>query len=197
MGQVAVAELVRPLPGENRSGDATRVWSGGVRTTLCLVDGTGHGPAAAEAAEAILQYVDAHLQEPICVILTGCDQAVRATRGGAVGIAIIDTASDRVEYGGIGNTRAVLHRSDSYHFASAPGIVGGGFRRCLTFSEEIRDGDFLVLMTDGIRSRVGFATLNYASRTSAEALAKAVISNFAQGHDDAAVIAVRYSKHTE
>jgi len=115
----------RAFPGDpQHCGDECAYWHSGGKTTLCVVDGLGHGEQAQRAAQAAVDYVAHHLAQPLVDIFAGCDLALRRTRGVAMGIAVIIVGGGKDEdenenkdagtltYAGIGNTRAMIVRSE-------------------------------------------------------------------------------------
>lgn len=98
MGAVSVA-----APGEHVCGDGWAFALQGELAALVVVDGLGHGPDAAEAAQAALEtFVEDPLATP-AVQLQRIHQALKRTRGAAVMVLHADAAASTVRAAGAGN----------------------------------------------------------------------------------------------
>lgn len=189
-----VAMAKRALNDDPHCGDECAYWQNGGRTTLCMVDGLGHGERAETAARAAVDYVAHHLWEPLADVFAGCDSAIRHTVGVVMGIAVIDEGAGTLTYAGIGNTRATVVADvaeNATGLSSYPGIVGGGYR---TLSPEVAPlmPDALVLMyTDGIRERVDLSRYDGGFRADLQRLAEKIIEDWRRGTDDVAVLLYR------
>src|SRR4051812_27934099 len=112
LAPLTIAVATRTYPGETVSGDAWTVeWSGPV-WRLALVDGLGHGPLAAEAAQAALACLRARPDLDPMAALAACHGALRGTRGAALSIATVDTARQRLTFVGVGNVEARVWTAD-------------------------------------------------------------------------------------
>src|SRR3954447_6556057 len=127
--QVTTAAATRHFPGEAVSGDAWTVeWSdSGYRLTV--IDGLGHGPAAAEAAAIAKRTLELHPDlEPIAALMV-CHHAMNHTRGAAILTAQIDLTDHRLTYAGVGNVEGRLCLADRGHpLVSFRGVVGAAVR---------------------------------------------------------------------
>ncbi|MCG8356253.1 MAG: SpoIIE family protein phosphatase [Kiloniellales bacterium] len=169
-------------------GDLCASWTSGSKTILCIVDGLGHGRAAAAAAEAAISYVDSHLEGPLPEIFEGCDRAISATRGVAMAIVEADIGACRLSYACIGNTRGQLYGKRTIRLQSQYGIVGGGFRTLTAASIAYDPEDILVLWTDGVSDDVDISRYGPKDLAEPQRLAERVIEDHALGTDDAAVL---------
>jgi hypothetical protein len=75
---------------------------------LLLVDGAGHGPHAAHAAEIAAQAFADNSDKECVPLVEAIHPALAPTRGAALAIARIDTAARVVRFVGVGNIGAVL-----------------------------------------------------------------------------------------
>ncbi|MEU4738498.1 MULTISPECIES: hypothetical protein [Streptomyces] len=93
--------------------------------TAMVVDGLGHGPAAAHAADLAVRAFHDSPALPLPRLMTAVHQALRGTRGAAVGL-LRRSADGSVEHCSVGNVRAyVLGRDGVRHrFGAQPGVVG-------------------------------------------------------------------------
>ena len=184
----------RPLESDE-SGDACFVQALPEATLVGVVDGIGHGPAAAAASRAAVRLLaDSGLRHPIDA-LRRCHEGLRATRGAVLTLAWIDGSRDHMTWLAVGNVQGVLLRAD--HGAGAPrvplvgrgGVVGRLLPPLRAHVETIAPDDLLVLATDGIHP--DFAQ-RISGRDSAQRVADAIMAQHRTGADDALVVAVRY-----
>ena len=161
---VALGAITEPYPGETVSGDAW-VCGGDQTPTLMLVDGSGHGPNAASAAEAAVAAFSSH-QALDCVRLAqSIHAALKPTRGGAIGIARIDREHRLVRFVGIGNiSAAMLSGGECRRMVSHHGVAGHVASRVTEFTYPYTDRPTVILHSDGLSAKwdidkyVGLAT---------------------------------------
>lgn len=183
-------------PHEVICGDAYVVTQTRNGVLLCVIDGLGHGPEAAEAsrtaADAILNHDDASAEE----LIAKCHDVLKTTRGAVLSLAVLDESRHIITWVGIGNVEGILLRPDGHRewLPLRTGIVGcrmPGIRATeMTFSPD----DLLVMFSDGITSRLLDHT--YLDRRPAE-MAEKIISTQAKGNDDALVLVARYQSSGE
>jgi hypothetical protein len=145
----SVATAVRALPGEAACGDAVWVKDDGERLLVAVVDGLGHGPAAAAAAQATIAGLDAldpRAWGSLEGVLTSLHGALRRTRGVAVSLLRVEPTS--VAFAGVGNVRC---ESSVDGFAPFPreGILGYRYQGVRTVEAPAGAGR-IVLHTDGL-----------------------------------------------
>jgi hypothetical protein len=192
-GVVEWAWAGAPIEGD-RSGDAHVVepFPGG--TLVAAIDGLGHGPEAADAAELAAQVMSAHAAEPVAALVQRCHEALRGTRGVALSVVSIDVASSSLTWASVGNVEAFLLRRDARDrkresVMQRGGIVGYQLPTLRADRLGLAWGDTLVLATDGIRS--SFIPELAIGRTPEE-LARSIFERHARGSDDALVLVARY-----
>lgn len=153
---VRVGGVRQALGGARTSGDAwSTVHDDQQRVVVLLVDGLGHGPAAAAAAQtavAALQVRDGHGPGEMVAQL---HTELRGTRGAAVGVAEIDLRTERLRFAGLGNVGARLGNNGTWeHLISHPGIAGANRPARLPVRQASwRPGSVLVLHSDGLPTR--------------------------------------------
>ncbi|WTW93307.1 ATP-binding protein [Streptomycetaceae bacterium NBC_01309] len=121
---------------------------------VMLADGLGHGPMAANAADAASRAFREgrarHPQDAIQEVHT----ALRGSRGAAVAVARVEPVAGRVLFCGVGNITAVLLGADTQtSLMSYPGIVGHRMRGLRSFTHPLPPGGALVLHSDGLTDR--------------------------------------------
>jgi len=148
----STAAICVPTAGEQVCGDAWRVVTAGKRTVILVVDGLGHGPAAAAAAETAAGLFERHVDRvPIVGLMEMLHAGLRSTRGAAAVIAEIYADTREVRYVGIGNIAAtIVSPTGLRSLVSHNGTVGHQVRRIQEFVYPWPAGAMLVLLSDGI-----------------------------------------------
>src|SRR5262245_52771248 len=134
-GPLAVGVICVPHPGETVCGDAWMVAQQAERCLVLVADGLGHGPAAADAAHAVVQACRQHSTRTPEELLAIAHRAAQGTRGAAVGLAEINTATQTLRFAGVGNIAGMVWTATgSRGLTSHNGIVGHDMRRRQMFT---------------------------------------------------------------
>jgi negative regulator of sigma-B (phosphoserine phosphatase) len=185
----------RAMPGETISGDRAVVLTrhdGGV--LMAVLDGAGHGAAAAEAAEAGRAILERHAGIPLVRLLRTCHDGLRGTRGCAMSVVQVDAAGDRLSWIGIGNVEAVVWRPNPRalprheHLLLRGGLVGCQMPIPFEASQPVQAGDLIVMATDGLR---GDFTMLLNHVDSPQRMAERILERHATSQDDALVLVAR------
>jgi len=175
-----------------RSGDRAVVVDAAGGKLLVAIDGLGHGPAAADAAEVAARVIEGRPEEPFPELFRRCHQALDKTRGVVMTAARVD-GHGALEWVGVGNVEARLLRTGAHAATESPvlfgGVLGHQFRHVRPSRVALERGDVLLMATDGVRA--DFST-GVSVMGSPQAIADRILEQSARGHDDALVIAARY-----
>jgi serine/threonine protein phosphatase PrpC len=181
----------RPLEGEHQSGDRYLVDEGKTGALFAVIDGLGHGPAAAEAAAAAVETLKEHRTRPLPQLFDDVHQRLKSTRGAVMTVAQIDDRTASMSFCGVGNVEgAIFHKSgkrDSMVLQS--GIVGGEKLPLKCRTLELEQEDLVVLASDGIR---GGWTSSVNPTHAVKEVADTILLRLARKSDDALVLAVRW-----
>jgi phosphoserine phosphatase RsbX len=184
----------RPIAGEERSGDDAVVLCSEDEALVAAVDGVGHGPEAAAAADAAIAAVrDGPLQDVVAVA-ERCHEALRATRGAAVGLAAFARAGT-VTWLAVGNITGRLvgggdmSAAGGHWLGALSGIAGDKLPALTPATFPLRRGDVLIVATDGIDA--AFVD-DVAATGLCEEIAGRVLRDYARATDDALVVVARY-----
>lgn len=196
-GPIEWARAGRPLPSEYTSGDrGIAVEIGDAAALFGVVDGLGHGPAAAEAALRAVDVVTRASSERVEVLIELCHRVLVGTRGVAMTLARIDFAVNRLTWAGIGNVTAnlVAKAPTGIEIRSSALLAGGivGYRIPEIRPAQlvpIRPGDLIVISTDGIAEDY-LEHIDFSA--SAVAIAEGLLGKDAKETDDAMVLAARH-----
>lgn len=179
-------------PGEVESGDGWTAVTSGSRTAICVVDGLGHGPVAAEAATAGREtFVRAAGGTP-AEMLEALHRALRSTRGAAVAVAIADREAQLVRFGGVGNVGgSIVTPGAQRSMVSHNGIVGHQMHRVREFEYPWPAGATMVLYTDGLISHWKTDAYQGVLQRDPALLCALLYRDFSRGRDDTTVVACR------
>jgi len=179
-------------PGETVCGDAWSFRAEGASASLIVADGLGHGPVAAEAADAALAVFAARPACPPAQLLTLAHDALRSTRGAAVAIAALDAEAGTLLFCGAGNIagRLISGIADR-SLLSQHGTVGLQIRRLQDVTYEWGEHAILVLHSDGLTTRWTLADAGGLLQCHPVVIAAWLIRDQLRGRDDATVVVVR------
>jgi len=192
-GDDTIGALVVPMPGEEFCGDAWSAHADAGGRTVLVVDGLGHGPEAATAAQAAVREFQRCRAEPPQAIVEALHQALRPTRGGAVAVARIDDASDTVSYAGVGNIAAALAGAGGglRRLVSHNGTAGLNARRIQAFEYPGARNGLLVMHSDGISASWSLDRYPGLARAHPLLVAGVLYHHHSRGRDDAAIVVTR------
>ena len=196
-GPIEWARAGRPLPSEYTSGDrGIAVEIDDAAALFGVVDGLGHGPAAAAAALRAVDAVTRASSERVEVLIELCHRVLAGTRGVAMTLARIDFAANTLTWAGIGNVTAnlVAKAPTGIEIRSSALLAGGivGYRIPEMRPAQIvpiRPGDLIVISTDGIAEDY-LDHIDFSA--SAVAIAEGLLGKDAKETDDAMVLAARH-----
>ncbi|MBQ1092677.1 SpoIIE family protein phosphatase [Streptomyces sp. B93] len=185
-----------PLGGDGESGDAWAV-APDRRLAALVVDGLGHGPAASLASRAAVAAFDDGPVTDLGGLVKHAHEAMRGTRGGVLGVCLIDPGSGEFTYAAVGNItgRVLTGGRTAHHLLDRPGTLGTHLPVPSTRLQQGRwePGSVLVLTSDGIRSGWNLDDHPRVLEHHPAIVAAVVHRDFARPTDDATVLVVRAS----
>jgi len=186
-GAIAIA-----APGERVCGDAWEVQrrrDGGL--VAVVADGLGHGQMAADASALAIRTLRRHGAEMTpAVLLERLHDALRATRGAAVGIVVV--AGGTATFAGVGNVAGiVVTGGEQRHMVSHNGIVGHQVHKIQEFAYPCPPGALVILASDGLRTQWRLDAYPGIARRDATLVAATLWRDYTRGRDDATVVALR------
>lgn len=181
-----------PIPGETVTGDASVVLETDGGVLAAAVDGLGHGPHAAEAAQAATAALKQRPGRALDELMRDCHAALAGSRGAAVTLAAI--GREHMSWLAVGNVAGVLVTRGALgptrHVPMLGGIVGAKIPSIRRIDElPVSAGDVVVLATDGVASGFARAIDPFAP---AREVADGLLAEFGRGTDDALVLALRF-----
>jgi phosphoserine phosphatase RsbX len=179
--------------GETRSGDVAVFAPTAAGALACVIDGLGHGPEAADAAELCADVVRTNAEAGAQELMQICHEALLQTRGAVMTVAWFDLERSELSWAGVGNVDARLVRSGPELREEVALVFGGvlGYRmpRVRPATMPLARGDLLVMITDGIDPAISPAL---AGGGAAQALAGRILDSHGKGSDDALAMVIRY-----
>lgn len=181
-----------PLPGEEECGDAWTVVEAAGALSVLVADGLGHGPDAARASRAAVLAAERHPAALPGQLMQVVHEALRGTRGAAVGITRLDFHTRQVHFAGIGNIAAAVHESDArHHLVSHNGIVGSNMRKVQEFAASWGADSLLIMHSDGIGTRWDLNRYPGLAARHPSLIAAVIYRDFARLRDDATILVIR------
>jgi len=181
------------MPGEAESGD--RCWAGAVANGMmfAVMDGLGHGRAAAAASDIAIATLERHVGEPLIELLRHCHESLRGTRGVAMSLAVFDTENAMLTWIGVGNVEGTLLRRGaglpSSKLLLRNGVVGIHLPILRAGELAVQSGDILTMATDGVTAE---SPMRVSMDGQIESMADGILASACKGTDDALVLVARY-----
>jgi anti-sigma regulatory factor (Ser/Thr protein kinase) len=192
--QIEVGAICKPMPGEKRCGDGWACELLADRCIFVLVDGLGHGPAAAAAAELAIASVRQHRTKAPAAVVQCAHDALRATRGAALAVAEISLTQPSLRYCGIGNISAAIISGDNLrHLVSHNGTAGHEARKIVEFTYPWTAKALLIMHSDGLMTRWNLQAYPGLTQRHPSLIAGVLYRDFLRGRDDVTVVAAKIS----
>ena len=157
-----------------------------------IADGLGHGPLAAQASREAVRVFREQAASGPGEILDRMHQAMRATRGAAVGIAEIRFPNRRLHFAGIGNiATSIFADGVSRSTVSMNGTVGHEMRKVQEFEYDFPQGALVVMHSDGLASQWQLSRYAGLATRNPSLVAAVLYRDFKRGRDDVTVLAAR------
>lgn len=188
-----VGQINQIMAGQKVSGDGVLVVESEHAGLFGVVDGLGHGEAAARSAKLALSMFEAEPERPLAELLERIHRALRSERGAVAGLLRIQR-SGPFEAAIVGNICVVHLRQEAgsapkrAHILGQPGVLGSTLRRITPQRGEACEGDLFVLHSDGVQSR---ADLGPLAGLDAQECAERVVDEYGKTTDDASCLVIR------
>ncbi len=187
-----IASVCAPYPGETVCGDHTAIKAVGRKLFVLLADGSGHGPAAHEAAVRASEIFSERAGAPVEQIAECVHRALAAIRGAAIAIAEIDPDDGQVSFVGVGNISAALaEKGGVRRMVSHNGIAGRVASRIRMFRYPFQDAPTVILHSDGLTARWDLSEYPGLMGAHPSLIAGILYRDYRRGRDDASVVALR------
>ena len=201
------------IGASEESGDNFKcIMPGGGKFVITLSDGMGTGKRASMESQAIIELLDSFLRagfdKHLAVKLINSIMVLRSANDDFVTLdmCIIDLHTGEVEFIKTGAEPSYIKQGECVETVRAASLPVGLMpeMEVATFARRVKDGDTIVMVTDGVESRKngdkwikGFmesADETSANELAAQLLNKAIEENEGKTHDDMTVISLKIRK---
>lgn len=190
----ALGVVTAPYPGETATGDGWAVRPAAAGPRLLLADGSGHGAAAAAAADLALGAFDRYQALDCVAAAEAIHRALKPTRGAAIALAEIDTGQKLVRFVGIGNiVGALISEGICRRMVSHNGIAGHVAPRVREFTYPYSGVPTLILHSDGLSAKWNLDTYAGLAASHPSLIAGMLFRTYRRERDDACVVVMRGS----
>lgn len=188
-----IAGMAVPYPGERLCGDGWACHQTHGRCQVLLVDGLGHGPLAAEAADEAIHIFHKQVERAPGEILSYLHDGLKKTRGAVAGVAEIRPAEKVLTYAAVGNTAASLVSGQrSRSLVAHSGTLGvAASPRIQEFRMDWPDDGILIMHSDGLSSRWDLSTYSGLLARHAAVIGGALFRDYRRQRDDASVVVIK------
>jgi anti-sigma regulatory factor (Ser/Thr protein kinase) len=190
--KLSVGAIVAPYPGEPVCGDTWRFAVTKAGPRLLMVDGSGHGWHASQAAEAAAKaFSDNPGLDPVKQ-MEAIHRALAPTRGAAAAIACLDRTENLVRFVGIGNIAgAVVAQGAMKRMVSQPGTAGHIVRKITSFNYPCEGEASIILHSDGLSAKWDLDDYPGLSTSHPSLIAGILFRDHRRGKDDASIAVMR------
>jgi anti-sigma regulatory factor (Ser/Thr protein kinase) len=187
----AHAGICLAAPGEIVSGDAWDIRIDDGKATVIVADGLGHGPVAAEAADAALKVFAAAPGSP-AAILERAHPLMRGTRGAAVSVVEANAKAGTIVYAGAGNISGrLISGIEDRALMSQHGTLGVQIRRLQDVHYPWPDHSLLVLHSDGLLTRWNMKNVGGLLQCDPAVVAGWLLRDYKRGNDDVTIVVLK------
>ncbi len=193
---IEVAVVSEPIRGEEVCGDG---W--GIRNTaggllLMVVDGSGHGILASEAAREAERVFREAKTDSLLEILHDAHAALRKTRGAALSIARINLENGLLSFAGIGNVSAsIVSNGATRGMVCHNGTLGQQMYRVQEFTYPWDSASTLVMHSDGLLTRWDLDHCPGIWHKPPSVIAALLHRDFCRGRDDVTVLVAKAARN--
>jgi anti-sigma regulatory factor (Ser/Thr protein kinase) len=181
-----------PKPGELVCGDAWAMDTQNGRQTIMVADGLGHGAAAADASRQAVRVFSATPKDDLPRLIQALHGGLRATRGAAVAVAVLDRGRNEMRFIGVGNiSGTIVSSSGTKSMVSHNGTVGAEVRRSQEFTYSWPADGILVLHSDGLSTQWHIEKHPGLFQRRSSVIAGVLHRDHRRIRDDATVLVVR------
>ena len=191
-GHVVLGAVVACHPGETACGDS---WSfaAAPQPMVLLLDGSGHGPLAAAAAELGVATFEANREHEVVRLMEALHRALAPTRGAAGAIARVDHGARTVRFVGIGNVMATAITHDAVKkMVSHHGTLGHVAPRIREFTYPFDGRVTVVLHSDGISAKWDMERYPGLASRHPSLIAATLFRDYRRMNDDASIVVLRF-----
>ena len=184
----------RARKGESDSGDRHLLMELPEGILMAVVDGAGHGPEAAAAAERTIQSLrEAAVGTDLGDMINHCHEQMRGTHGCAISMGLINARDRSLSWLGVGNVEAAVfskNRKKPVRLLLHSGVVGMWLPALKPYTLALEPDDLVVFATDGADNRF---TDELQPAGEPQAVAERIVRDYGLQSDDVMALVVRYT----
>lgn len=182
-----------PKPDEQACGDAWTLVREEGRHILAVIDGLGHGLGAAAAAHIAIDVTQRRAAGSSAVELVQLlHAALRASRGAAGAVAVLEPGRGSGTFCGIGNISCTIRSPhETRKLVSHDGILGHRSRRIHEYSFAFPADATLIAHSDGLNTHWQLDAYPGLARHHPALIAGVLYRDHARGSDDATCVVLR------
>lgn len=189
---VNFSAFTAPYPGEAACGDNVSWESTGDRSIVLVVDGLGHGPQAAEAADEAVRIFRTYSSDAPASMITRLHDALKKARGAAAAVAEIRPSAGTLVYAGVGNIAgSILSSTLSRSLVSHNGTLGHVMARVQEFKMDWPRDGVLIMHSDGLQSRWDLSRYPGLLAKQPALIAGVLLRDFRRDRDDVSVLVMK------
>ena len=194
--QISVHSLITAKPPEILSGDGCAYKFSERHFKLLLMDGLGHGP---EANKVLVEAFDSFKLCPYndpAEVVRFLHPPLKKTRGGVGTLVVYDLLNGQCEILGVGNISCkIFSAGEMKNVMSYNGIIGHNIPNTMTsHSIPTKDFKYIILCSDGIKSRWDIAKYPSIQRYDPVIIAAAIYKDFNRQTDDTSVVIIKINR---
>lgn len=181
-----------PKSGEEACGDGYAIDQESGRCRIMVVDGLGHGPGAATAAQEAIRIFERSAGEGPVATLQAAHAGMRHTRGAAMAVAELNPETRQIRYAGIGNiVSSLISEKQRLNMVSLNGTVGHQVRQVQEFTYPWIEHALLVMHSDGLGTHWKLDSYPGLAAREPTLVAGVLYRDFSRGRDDVTVLVAR------
>ena len=189
---LTAAGISVPVAGETVCGDSWIVRAHPAGPITAVIDGLGHGPAAAAASGAAIAALTEGSFSALPEALALLHDALRVTRGAAVSLLQVDARAGVVRFAGVGNVGGTIcHNGTERRAVSLNGTLGHDVRTFREFTYPWHPDAAFVMFSDGLISHWALSEYPGLLRRDPALTAAVLYRDFSRGRDDVTVVVGR------
>lgn len=190
--QVQLSAVLAPYPGETECGDSWAFSAAERGPTLLSVDGSGHGPHAANAGKMAVSAFEEYGKGDLIRLMEAAHRMLAPTRGAAAAVARVDTAERVVRFVGVGNiSGSVLSAGSVKKMVSHNGTVGHLAPRIREFTYPYQGRVTVILHSDGISTKWDLDAYPGLGESHPSLIAGILFRDHRRKNDDASIVVMR------
>lgn len=192
-----VGVVCAPMQDEKACGDAWAVRNETNRSMILVVDGLGHGPLAAHAADEAVRVFNTGPLRSGPDMIQSIHGPLRSTRGASLAVAEIDYAAKEIRFTGVGNISGQIWlEGRSRSMVSHNGTVGHEVHRIREFVYPWAENSIIVMHSDGILSRWNFDPYPGLLQRHPSLVAGVLFRDYWRGRDDVTALVAKSPRRT-